>query len=50
MYMSFGDTAKGIFYLILIIVVLVLIAKFWGLKQFFIDIIRFVKAIFDGIF
>lgn len=42
---NFGDTMKGIFYLVLILIILFLIAKYWGLKQFFIDIGRFVGAI-----
>jgi hypothetical protein len=52
MYMdkgSFGDTMKGVFYLILILIILFLIAKYWGFRQFFNDIIRFVGAIFSGI-
>jgi len=47
---SFGDTMKGIFYIILILVTLFLIAKYWGLKQFFSDIGRFISAIFGDIF
>lgn len=53
MYMakgSFGDTMKGIFYIILILIILFLIAKYWGLRQFFVDIGRFIGAIFGGIF
>jgi len=46
---NFGDTMKGIFYLVLIFIIFVLIAKFWGLRQFFVDVGRFFKAILDGI-
>jgi hypothetical protein len=53
MYMekgSFGDNMKGIFYLILILIILFLIAKYWGFRAFFSDIIAFIRSFFEGIF
>jgi hypothetical protein len=52
MYMAkgnVGDIMKGIFYLILILIVLVLITKFWGLREFFKDIGLFLRAIFKPV-
>lgn len=46
---SFGDIMKGIFYLFLILIVVMLIAKFWGLRKFFLDTTMFIKEIFRGV-
>lgn len=46
---SFGDIIKGVFYLILILILVMLIAKFWGLRKFFSDVALFTKEIFRGI-
>jgi hypothetical protein len=53
MYMakgSFGDTMKGIFYIVLVLIILFLIGRYWGYRQFFSDIFHFFKALFEGIF